>query len=146
MIVSERSRDVIDPLTGEVIREHYNEIIKNKSRVKGGWGMIYGSYDNVLMSMKSPKEIEVLIRIKTMFTRSKSEVSFTQSELADRFDISRMSVSKIIKRLVQSGFIYKVSTSSYIMNPYMVVPYQADGAELQEQWDCLTKGNENEKN
>jgi len=100
--------------------------------------MVYvNNYDDVLVNLKSSKEIEIFLAIKKMFTKSRSEVGFVQSELAKKMNVSRVKVSTIIRMLISIGFIKKVTRTTYRMNPYIYLPYQADGSALQEEWDEL---------
>ena len=99
--------------------------------------MVYRTkYDQAMLkSCKSIRDVEMFIYIRDMFTCSKSKVNINQSKLAKESEVSRNTISKLMKRMRLEEFIRKNIDGSYSMNPFHFVPYRAKVELLQSEWN-----------
>ena len=128
------SKSVLNNKTGEINQE---EFILKKSQVdtaKGGWRMVYRDFDYILLSMKSPKEIKMLLEIRDLFKSSKSIVVINKTTMCKKMETTRATLSKFITRLVSYNFLMELEDKQYMMNPFMYLPYHANGKEFQDEW------------
>ena len=139
-------KQVLDERTGEVVPERYVKDTVFKANGKQGWVKMYkNGYDEVMLKLNSNLEMNLFIEIRDRFTRTQEEVHFSQKDMADKFSTRPQTVNKLVKKLSNVGFIAKVSRGVYRMNPYILVPYQADANKLQEEWDSLKKEENEDK-
>jgi len=128
------SKSVLNNKTGEINQE---EFILKKSQVdtaKGGWRMVYKDFDYILLSMKSPKEIKMLLETRDLFKSSKSIVVINKTTMCKKMETTRATLSKFITRLVGYNFLMELEDKQYMMNPFMHLPYHANAKELQDEW------------
>ena len=128
------TKSVLNNKTGEINQE---EFIFKKSQVetaKGGWRMVYKDFDYILLSMKSPKEIKMLLEIRDLFKSSKSIVVINKTSMCKKMETTRATLSKFITRLVGYDFLMELEDKQYMMNPFMYLPYHANAKELQNEW------------
>ncbi len=128
------TKSVLNNKTGEINQE---EFIFKKSQVetaKGGWRMVYKDFDYILLSMKSPKEIKMLLEIRDLFKASKSIVVINKTSMCKKLETTRATLSKFITRLVVYNFLMELEDKQYMMNPFMYLPYHANSKELQNEW------------
>ena len=129
---------VLDETSGEIKDQVYEERIKKK-RIKGGFRMVYREYDAaVLQVIKSQKDLEVLLRIRELFSKSRIEVAINAKEIAVKADTVASKVNSIRKKMEEVGLLKRVYRGIYRMNPYMYVPTMANAEVLQEEWNKLS--------
>ena len=121
-----------------------NEVIlvdeweKKESRlgVKTGWFRMYKSIYDVWLVCKSNLETQILVYILKS-TKKNATVSFKIQDIAKKFNISRMTVSSLIRRLKEVDFI-RGGNGLFLVNPTMFIVTNANSEiirELQETWD-----------
>jgi len=127
--------EILNQDTGELESKRFTEDrVYVSSGIKQGWRRMYIAYDEVMESLKSQKEIQLFIHIRNMFTKSKSYIGINQTKIAKEFGISREMMNRFIRKLITLKFIQKQEDSTYKMNPFMFIPYQADAKILQKEW------------
>ena len=130
---------ILNETTGELEPKQFDEIVKKK-RIKGGFRMIYKSYDDALLSIvKSTKDLELVIFIRDMFTYRQVEVNLSTSYLQEQTGMAKSKITEVISRMVAAELLRKVRRGVYKLNPYMYVPFRADAEELQSEWIKLIK-------
>jgi hypothetical protein len=132
---------ILNETTGELEPKQFDEIVKKK-RIKGGFRMIYKSYDDALLSIvKSTKDLELVIFIRDMFTYRQVEVNLSTSYLQEQTGMAKSKITEVISRMVAAELLRKVRRGVYKLNPYMYVPFRADAETLQAEWLTLIKEN-----
>ena len=128
------SHKILNEDTGEVETRDFKEIQKRK-KVKGGFNMIYHkSYEEVMeQSIKSNKDLKLFNWITNQFTYKKSIAPLIYSEC--KIDISQPTFSKMIKKLLDLGYIKRKGRGLYLLNPFIYLPFKADAEELQKEWN-----------
>ena len=56
-------------------------------------------------------------------------------EIAKKLKTSQQKVSGIIKRMVDEDVLRRVSRGIYKLNPFVYMPYMANGEKLQKEWE-----------
>ena len=131
-------KQILNTDTGEFEKCRFVEDTKYKLSKKQGWKAMYTTeYDKVLMALKSNLEKNMFMDIRDRFTKSKTVLEINQSSLAKKHKTTKSTVSKFMKKMRDIEFIKKTE-DGYRMNPYMLIPYQADGLQLQQEWDSLS--------
>jgi len=142
--VKNYSKSIIKQLltpNSEIETIRMREDVTYKEQKKQGWISMYkDGYDKTIMCLKSDLEKSVFMQVRDMFTRSQTEVNVSQVKIAKAHKSTAPTISKIVKKLVDVGFLMKVSRGVYRMNPFVLVPYQADGLKLQKEWIVLNEG------
>lgn len=114
--------------------------------IRGGYNMIYHkSYEEVMEStIKSNIELKLFNWITNKFTyqRIESSIIFTECNIK----VSQPVFSKMVKSLVDIGYLLRVSRGIYRLNPFVYVPFRADASLLQEEWNQLVKESKELKN
>ena len=132
---------ILNETTGELEPKQFDEIVKKK-RIKGGFRMIYKSYDDALLTIvKSTKDLELVIFIRDMFTYRQVEVHLSTSYLQEQTGMAKSKITEVISRMVAAELLRKVRRGVYKLNPYMYVPFRADAETLQAEWLTLIKEN-----
>ena len=109
--------------------------VKTTKRIKGGFNMMYKSYDDALREVvKSGLDLDIAIRIRDMFTYSKREIFLSPTDISSNLNIAKSKVQTVINRMIETNMLMKVSRGVYRLNPFMFIPFRADGEELQEEW------------
>jgi len=103
--------------------------------------MYKNGYDMVMLNLNSKLEMKIFIEIRDSFTKNKVEVNLSQVELAKKFDSTKSTVNRLIKKFIDIEFLIKIERGIYRMNPFIYVPYQADAQILQEEWKELIEDN-----
>ena len=135
------THQVLNDNTGELEVKTFIEqkIAKN---IRGGFNMIYHkSYEEVTeTAVKSNNDIKLFNWITNQFTHARVEVPLVFTTCPIK--VSQPSFSRMIKLLVELNYILRVSRGLYRLNPYVYVPFKANGSELQAEWLKLTKDNQ----
>jgi len=130
------SYKILNEDTGELENKKFNEE-KKKKTIKGGFNMIYHkNYEEIMEEViNSNKELKLFNWIINNFTYDIKEayISYPGSEI-----ISKTQYTKMIKKLLELNFLYKVKRSVYRLNPFIYLPYRANAEELQQEWRELT--------
>jgi len=79
----------------------------------------------------------LMIYIKDMFKRTNTEVGVVQTDIALMFNVSPGYVNKLLAKFVRLDLLMKIRRGVYRLNPYIYIPYNADGFTLQKEWDEL---------
>ena len=130
---------VLNEESGEIEKQLFTrDVEKKKYRGKQGWVKMYkNGYDMVMLNLNSKLEMRIFIEIRDSFSKNRVEVSISQVELAKKFDSTKSTVNRLIKKFIEIEFLFKVERGIYRMNPFIYVPYQADAQILQEEWKEL---------
>jgi len=120
-------------------KEHDNPTLATK-RIRGGFNMIYHkNYEDVMEKVvSSNKELKLFNWIINQFTYMKTEVSLSYLDVDF---ISRPQFVKMVKSLVELQCLKRVKRGIYRLNPFMYLPFRADGEELQAEWNQLQEHN-----
>ena len=131
---------VLNETSGELETQLFIRDIEVKNSGKQGWTKMYkNGYDMVMLNLNSKLEMKIFIAIRDSFSRSKIEINISQVKLAEKFNTTKSTVNRFIKKLVEIGFLIKIERGIYRMNPFIYVPYQADAPFLQAEWTELTR-------
>ena len=131
------TKKVLNENTGELENQDYKQLRKSK-HIKGGFTMVYKSYDEALLDVvKSKKDLELVLYVRDLFTYRQVEHNLSAAEIASVLSVSRQKVTTLLKLLVTAKLLKKVSKTMYRLNPYMYLPYRADGEALQREWNEL---------
>lgn len=133
------AHQVLNENTGEL---EYKQFIEQKQskHIRGGFQMVYKSYDEVLLNIvKSALDLKLIVGIRNKFTKSRIEVVLSKSDIATEFNTSPQKVSKLIQDMVTNKLLLRVDRGIYRLNPFMYIPYMSDAATLQAEWNQLTK-------
>ena len=132
-------KTVLNESTGELESHRFTRDIRYNKTKKQGWLAMYkNGYDEVMMILNSSLEKSIFISIRDGFTKAQTEVNISQVNISKKFNTTKPTVNRLIKKLCEVGFLMKIRRGVYRMNPYILVPYQADGLKLQQDWDVLT--------
>ncbi len=129
---------VLNEDTGELESRRFTEDVSYKKTIRQGWNMIYSRYDGITLAMNSKLETKLMIYIRDKFTRVNTVVNINQKETSVLFETTPSTVNRLVKKLESLEFIKKVDRGIYRLNPYIYLPYQADGVELQKLWASET--------
>ncbi len=133
------TKEVLNNNTGELETIDFKEL-KQSKRIKGGFKMIYSSYDDALLQIvKSGKDLEIVIHIRDKFTYARPECVLSAVDLSNELNIAKSKITEIINRMVKSKLIMRVSRGVYRLNPFMYLPFRCNGEELQSEWNHITK-------
>ena len=119
-------------------KQHHNDFNQKYKKIKGGFTMIYkAEYDNALENIvKSNLDLKLVNAIKDKFTYKQTDVFISTKSLSFRFGTSQRKVQKVIKSMCEAKLLYK-NGETYRLNPFMFIPYHANGEELQNEWKEL---------
>jgi hypothetical protein len=139
-------KTVLNKETGELEDHRFIKDTVYRKDKKQGWIAMYkNGYDEIMMSLKSDLEKRLFIDIRDRFTKNKKVVAINQTSLAKKYDTTKSTVNRFIKKMKDIDFLYKTD-DGYMMNPFMIIPYQADGLELQNEWKELHTNNKGKTN
>jgi len=131
-------KDLVNAYTGEV--EEYEFRGFKSSKIKGGFIMTYKSFFEILPNViTSSLDLKIALEIVDNFTYMQVEVALKASKIAKKFDTSTNKVTLLIKKMVEQKLLCRVDRGIYRLNPFMYLPYRADGQELQKEWVELCK-------
>lgn len=132
------TKQVLNELTGELESKTFREELRRKT-IRGGFNLMYHkSYEQVTEAVvKSNIDMQLFNWVTNKFTYQKVDVPLVYSECSIRVAQSKFSV--FIKRLLDERYILRISRGVYRLNPFIYVPFRADGSELQEEWNRIIK-------
>jgi len=118
--------------TGELESKDFREV-KETKKIKGGFNLMYHkSYEEITeQALKSSTDIKVFNWITNRFTYMRVESPILYSECP--IDVSKPQFVRLVKRLVELDYLRRVSRGIYRLNPFIYVPFRADGSELQKE-------------
>ena len=130
---------VLNDKTGELEQKQFEEITKIKG-IKGGFVMVYKSYEEAIEQViSSKKDYAIVVSIKNQFTYDQVEVNISHEEMAKDFEVSRQKITTIIKSMVDNKILMRVRKGIYRLNPFMYLPYRSEGVKLQSYWKNLVE-------
>ena len=136
-------RHVLNDVTGELEKVRFTKDTTYKESVRQGWRRMYNNgYDATMMELKSDLEKNIFIYIRDMFTKRQVEVNISQVLIARKFNTTPPTVNRLIKKLIDVEFLLKINRGVFRMNPFILIPYQADGIALQKEWTELMQSRE----
>ncbi len=138
-IISDKiiAQKVLNEYTGELESKEYREI-KESTGLKGGFHMSYKPYKEALKEIiKSNLDIKMMFYIEDKFTYKQTEVALSPTVIAKAMNTSKPNVAMFIAKLVESKLLKRIERGVYRLNPYMYLPYHANGAELQKEWNTM---------
>lgn len=132
---------VLNETTGELEDKQFIEQRTGK-QLRGGFNMIYHkSYEEVTEQVvKSATDMKLFNWITNRFTYARIESTIVYSECT--VETSQPQFARMVKKLQDVDYLYRVSRGVYRLNPFIYVPFRADGSELQREWNEL-KSKEN---
>jgi len=131
-------RSILNDTTGEIESHRYTKDTVYKEQKKRGWIPMYkNGYDEVMVNLKSKLEMDMFMDVRDRFTKLSPTVGINQRDLSSKHNTTPATVNRFIKKMCSIEFIMKVDRGVYMMNPFILVPYQSDGLELQKEWTKL---------
>ena len=129
---------VLNEDTGELESKDYKEL-KEISHLRGGFNLIYHkTYEEVTESaVKSNTDMKLFNWITNQFTYQKVDVPLYYNDCTIK--ISQPQFSRIIKRLIELDYLKRTNRGIYRLNPFIYLPYKANGSELQKEWKILNE-------
>ncbi len=108
---------VINQETGEITSEYYTD--KNKKWYHGPrkYWRVMELYDKAQLLLASKVGIHILIYIKNKVNVDNYRISINNTWLAEDIGTNRETVSRNIKKLVDTKYLIKEKRSSYFVNP-----------------------------
>jgi len=132
--------EIINKDTGEI---EYHKLIKVKDfkpTMKGGYQMIYKKdRDEIIFDLSSKAKLNVLFTIENMFTKNRKTVVINQTKLAKKLKLSVRLINTVVSYLLKADYLKMIGDKEFMLNPYFLVPYRADGLLLQKEWAEMTK-------
>ena len=111
---------------------------KERKRIKGGFAMYYKSYEEAVANIINSKlDYTILVEIKRQFTYARIECVISATNLAQSLGCAKSKVNTVLSAMVKEQMLLKVARGIYRLNPYMVLPFRADGELLQNEWTQL---------
>ena len=98
------------------------------------------SFDLFLTAMGSGLEVSIALDVMRAVGHN-GYLKLNQVEFAEKRETTRVTVSKVFKKGLDSGALMPVGRRWYL-NPYMVLPYNLKDEycnKLQQQWDQLVR-------
>ena len=138
------TKRVLNEETGELESKDFAEII-TKTKMAGGFNLLYiNKYQEVMSKVCVGKtSTAVLIWVQSSFTARQTEVNLSFLEAKKYIPkLSKGKYFQVLHQLLEIGFIKKIKIGRYRMNPYIYLPYKADGVQLQKEWNELEKQND----
>lgn len=128
------SHQVLNTDSGELEHRDFIEVQKTK-QVRGGFNLMYHkSYEEVTEQViTSNADLRLFNWVTNQFTYKRVEVPLIYSQCT--VQVSQPKFSKFIKRLIDVGYIRRIARGIYKLNPNIYVPFRADAAELQAEWN-----------
>lgn len=131
------TRTVLNEASGELEQVDFRQV-KERTQIKGGFGMYYKSYEETIEHLIDSKlDWKIWVAVKNHFTWRRVETSLDMTKLAKDLGCSRAKIGTVVKKAVEIKLLLRVSRGIYRLNPFMILPYRADGAELQAEWLAL---------
>jgi hypothetical protein len=131
------TKQVLNNNTGELENVDFKEV-KERKRLKGGFKMVYSTYDEALLKIvKSGKDLEIIVKIRDMFTYNQVEVSLQSDHISKLCNVAKSKSTLIISRMENAGIIMRVRRGVYRLNPFMYLPFRAESELLQQEWNDL---------
>lgn len=132
------SHKILNETTGELENKDFIEI-RERKKIRGGFRMAYKNYDDAVEEVISSKlDYKILVYIRDSFTYQRVETPLPKDVISKSLDVSAQKVTLIIKKMLEAGLLYRVSRGVYRMNPFMYVPFRANAADLQSEWEFIT--------
>lgn len=109
--------------------------LSQPKKLRGGFNMIYHkSYEEITEeAIKSNNDVKLFNWVTNQFTYARVEVPLVYADCT--VDVSQPTFSRMIKTLVRLKYIKRVGRGIYRLNPFIYVPFRADGSELQQEWN-----------
>lgn len=108
--------------------------------IRSGFRMMYKDYDEVVINIiNSSKELSNVVYIRDLFTYKKEEIILSAITLSKVRGIHRKTATQLLKAMCDNKLLFKIATNQYRLNPFMYLPYKADGLRLQTEWLELNK-------
>ena len=131
---------VLNENSGELETKEFKEIRQTTGLI-GGFNMIYHTrYEDIMLNVCTGSTSTALfIWITNQFTYMNTDVLLRYNNASK--DIDRLSKGKyyqIVKQLVELEYLKKISKGVYRLNPFIYIPYKANGALLQKEWKKIT--------
>jgi len=142
----------IDIITKKVLNENTGELEdkqfiekKYRKKIRGGYNLMYhiDFFEIENKVIRSSKDMELFNWITNQFTYKQVEVNLSYSICPIK--ISQPQFAKMIKKLIEIGYLMRIRRGIYRLNPFVYVPYKANAEELQEEWLELKKQKEQEE-
>jgi hypothetical protein len=135
----------VDIITKKVLNETSGELevkdfkqMKTRKQIKGGFAMYYISYEEAIENILSSKlDWTIILEIKNQFTYARVECPISAIEISKRLGCSTQKVTKIITLMIEQKLLMRVRKGLYRLNPFMIIPFRADGELLQKEWNQL---------
>lgn len=117
-LIGTKKKELIDTETGESIL--VDQITKRVYGQKNFWKAYLFDFLCVLGILDS-KQVDIFIYIVSNTNASNNIFMGTYDKIAKDCNVSRPTIAKIIKKLIDNGFIKKVQTGAYLVNPNILM-------------------------
>jgi hypothetical protein len=136
------SLKVLNEQTGEHEDKRYREEREIKA-IRGGYRRMYKDYDAALIDIvKSGKDLELLIVVRDQFTYMRVECVIAKADIAKMVGVSERKVTDMVNRMVDAKLLGRIARGVYRLNPFMYLPFRADGEQLQLEWRSIFQSGE----
>lgn len=133
------TKKVLNETSGEFESVEFRQI-KSRKNIKGGFHMGYKSYEEAVENIISSKlDYTILLEVKNQFTYARIEVLISATEISKKLGCTRSKVTAVIGRMIEEGLLMRVGRGAYRLNPYMYIPFRANGEELQGEWNEIKR-------
>ena len=108
--------------------------------MRGGFNFMYQkNYEQITVeAINSKTDLQVFHWVTNKFTYKQTEVAISYTDCS--IDISRAAFMRLVQRLVDLGYLLRIRKGIYRLNPFVYLPFKANGTELQQEWvDIIAK-------
>ena len=130
------TQKVLNESTGELETKSFKEE-KSSKTIRGGFNLMYHkSYEEITETViTSKKDMQLFNWITNRFTYARIESTVLYSECP--INVAQSKFATFVKKLVTVEYLKRVSRGIYRLNPYVYVPFRANGELLQKEWNEL---------
>ena len=130
------TQQVLNESTGELEHKSFREE-KSSKTIRGGFNIMYHkTYEEITEAViTSKKDVQLFNWVTNRFTYARIESTILYGDCP--IEVAQSKFSTFIKRLLTIGYIKRVARGIYRLNPFVYVPFRADGPLLQKEWNEL---------
>lgn len=114
---------LIDKKNGAIVIDSpdLSAVLKKAYGQKAFWKLYMSDYIQVILGAMDYKQLDVFMYI-SMNTRAADNIFIgTQQKIAEATGVSRVTVVRLMKKLLQHNYMKKIQTGVYMVNPQIVM-------------------------
>lgn len=121
--VNSENYAIIDKTTGSIIVDSpdLNAILKTAYGQKAFWKLYMADYIQIILGSMDYKQLDVFMYISMNTQPSTNLFIGTQDAIAKDCGVSRMTVVRLLEKLIQNDFMKRKQSGVYMVNPKIVM-------------------------